>query len=177
MSTVSSSATSGSDILITGFTWYAYFRAFSTLFMGVMCLCCTIYLFTNIYSKNYKNTSGTISFLNTSQQPCGSQDYQQGQCSPYVTYKADDNKNYIEPSNVALASGQPLPPSVNIYYEENNKSSYITGNPNIVPGVFCCVATFFIIISIAQLIFFNYNKSGAAVVGGIELADSFVNRR
>lgn len=155
-----------------GLATYQLIKLSGILYISVCFLCSGMYFLISNISKNYQKTQGNIitNKNNTQTLTYTVNNILYTQNIPFTLQTVDTKTNITTPPHAQFIDGQ-----CTVYYAQNNPNDYnVNTNPlfmsQILTGVLCCFSCF----SCLSFIFFYKNREVAGVVGGIDVANSFI---
>jgi len=147
-----------------GLATYELIKLGGILYISICFLCSAIYFLVSSISKHYQKTQGNITTNNNNTQT--------------LTYTVN-NTNYTKNIPFRTVKANTLPVftagSCTVYYAQNNPDDYnVNTNPvfmsEVLTGVLCC----FSCVACLSFMFLNKHRDVAGVVGGIDIANSFI---
>ena len=153
----------------SGLEFYALFKTYIGIVIGVLILCSAISLLVNIINSNYqKSPSSKIGYYTkTDSVECSTYEVTNNLCDLKVSY-TDGTTNYNEP--IPNSTNTQVGATTVFYQKENPKSYMITPSPYIFPGGLSCVACLALTFGIIRLLIIRSSSDAAAIVGGLDAA-------
>jgi len=157
----------------SGLGFYAYAKTYGIIFIGVLLVISAIAFLFKVINGNYKKSPSskvgyyTVADLNE----CTDYEVANNLCKLQLVY-SDGSNIYKNDTDPKTKVGE-----TTVFYEQKNPKSYmITPNPYIFPGGFSCFACIILTVAFVRLMIMRSSKDAAAVIGGLDVASSVMNR-